>query len=173
MPLIIQHIDKIARDKGRDVLMLYFTHVLLTIENVKKYKEAYRRHFQRYYGFTDQYGNKLGRSYYFEAIEDYHDNPSRQTVIDWLDANHIYWCPCGEVASENGWNSYAGQIYIDIPFDVNNTQYQKLAEFIQEDEHGFSQKFDIVQFCYLPLEKAMENAHHDEPGFWERWAENF
>jgi len=34
-------------------------------------------------------------------------------------------------------------------------------------------KIDGVVFCYLPLEMAMKNAHHDEPGFWDRWAENF
>ena len=30
-----------------------------------------------------------------------------------------------------------------------------------------------VTFFYCPLDKAMENAAHDEPGFWQRWAENF
>jgi hypothetical protein len=25
----------------------------------------------------------------------------------------------------------------------------------------------------VKLSTAMKNAHHDEPGFWERWAENF
>ena len=30
-----------------------------------------------------------------------------------------------------------------------------------------------VQFFYLPLEHAMRNAHHDEPGFWDKWADNF
>jgi hypothetical protein len=34
-------------------------------------------------------------------------------------------------------------------------------------------KFEGAKFCYLPLAVAMENAHHDEPGFWDRWAENF
>jgi hypothetical protein len=28
-------------------------------------------------------------------------------------------------------------------------------------------------FCYLPLDLAMKNKHHDEPGFWDRWADNF
>lgn len=34
-------------------------------------------------------------------------------------------------------------------------------------------RFETVGFWYLPLEKAMENAHYDELGFWERWAESF
>jgi len=30
-----------------------------------------------------------------------------------------------------------------------------------------------VRFYVMPLDYAMENAAHDEPGFWERWAEDF
>jgi len=34
-------------------------------------------------------------------------------------------------------------------------------------------RFDDVKFYVVPLQDPMKNAHHDEPGFWERWAENF
>ena len=34
-------------------------------------------------------------------------------------------------------------------------------------------RFDDVKFYIVTLEHAMQNAHHDEPGFWERWADNF
>jgi hypothetical protein len=34
-------------------------------------------------------------------------------------------------------------------------------------------RFKNVCFYALSLEIAMQNAHHDAPGFWEKWAENF
>jgi hypothetical protein len=36
-----------------------------------------------------------------------------------------------------------------------------------------SMRFPTVRFYFLTLEIAMQNAHHDEPGFWDKWAENF
>ena len=34
-------------------------------------------------------------------------------------------------------------------------------------------RYPEVFFIYCSLDKATENAAHDEPGFWGRWAENF
>lgn len=62
-------------------------------------------------------------------------------------------------------------IYIDVPFDENDPQYQQVQAYMEHADG--SMRFPTVKFWYLPLEKAMENAHHDEPGFWEKWAENF
>ena len=30
-----------------------------------------------------------------------------------------------------------------------------------------------VRFFVMPLDHAMQNAEHDEPGYWKRWAESF
>ena len=64
-----------------------------------------------------------------------------------------------------------GDIYIDVPFDTDNPVFQKLSSYLETPDGVM--KIDGVVFCYLPLDVAMENAHHDEPGFWEHWAENF
>lgn len=66
---------------------------------------------------------------------------------------------------------YRGQIYVDVPYDDSLPEYRKLADFLENPDG--SARLPNAIFCYLPLEKAMENAHHDEPGFWEKWAENF
>jgi hypothetical protein len=34
-------------------------------------------------------------------------------------------------------------------------------------------KLSGVLFYCLPLELPLKNAHYDEPGFWEKWAEDF
>ncbi|WP_250493793.1 hypothetical protein [Caballeronia sp. GAWG1-1] len=99
------------------------------------------------------------------------DIDSRRAIVEWLEANHVEWTRCGHVASTTVMRSYAGQIYIDVPYDVDDPTYQKLQQFL-EFEDG-TMRYDGVRFWIFPLDKAMENAYHDEPGFWERWADNF
>lgn len=96
--------------------------------------------------------------------------PDRKQIITWLDQNQIGWCPCGHIANENFMMSYSGRIYIDVPYDVANAAYQRLRDYLKFP-HG-SMRFAGVKFWNLPLETAMKNAHHDEPGFWDRWAED-
>lgn len=141
MPMLIEHLDAIARKKGRDVLFL---------------------------DFPVETGDDP-----FDAFDvDWGNIPIRQQVIAWLDQNQIDWYMCGHFANENTMGGeYQGRIYIDVPFDTNNPIYQKLSDYLETPEGEM--KLPGVKFCYLPLEKAMKNAHHDEPGFWEKWAENF
>lgn len=140
MPTLIEHIDAIARKKGRDVLFLVFS-----IEN-------------------DDDMNKA-------LSVDWDSLPIRKQVISWLDQNHIAWYPCGLVANENVVVGYLGRIYIDVTFDQTDPVYQKLADYLETPDGEM--KLPGVEFCYLPLEIAMKNVHHDEPGFWDRWAEKF
>jgi hypothetical protein len=102
---------------------------------------------------------------------DWDNLPVRLQVIACLDKNQIKWSECGLVANENVVCGYRGRIYIDVPFGTENPVFQKLSSYF-ETQDGVM-KIDGVVFCYLPLDVAMKNAHHDEPGFWDRWAENF
>jgi len=92
-------------------------------------------------------------------------------VTEWLDSKGIGWYPCGEFANVNGWERYQGQIYVDIPYDENLPLYKELEAYLENPDG--TMRYSEVGFYYLPLEMAMKNAEHDEPGFWERWAENF
>ena len=130
MPMLIEHIDAIARQKQRDVLFLEF--------------------------------NTPGPQ---GAL------PSRLKIIGWLDEQKIAWKPCGAFANLNFMTSYRGQIYIDLPFEPSSAEFKSLEAFLEFPD-GKS-RFEDVTFFYLPLAKAMENVAHDEPGFWDRWAENF
>jgi hypothetical protein len=97
--------------------------------------------------------------------------PPRQQTIAWLNQNQIAWWPCAHFADENTMIGYQGLIYIDVPFDITDLVYQRLQNYLETPDGAM--RFPGVRFCYLPLEMAMKNAHHDEPGFWERWAKNF
>lgn len=111
------------------------------------------------------------RFYTREAIRDYHfrRDPERQRVTDWLDENGIAWQPCGPVANENAMQAYRGDIYVDVPFDSSNAQFQKLQAYL-ENPDGTMRHLSVT-FEYYPLALAMKNVHHDEPGFWDRWAD--
>ena len=104
-------------------------------------------------------------SYNFEK------DPNRKRIISWLKKHKIEWQACGEVANENSKCSYLGQIYIDVLFDENDPQYLLVRDYLENPDG--TMRDEQVIFCYLPLEHAMRNVHHDEPGFWEKWAENF
>ena len=108
---------------------------------------------------------EVGGSYNYEK------DPNRKRVISWLNKHKIAWQACGDVADEACMCSYLGQIYIDIPFDESNPQYQLVRDYLENSDG--TMRNEQVTFCYLPLEHAMRNAHHDEPGFWKKWAENF
>jgi len=139
--MLIEHIDAIARKKQRDVLYLTF-HVRQIDEEVER---------------LDNYA--------------FDEDPVRQQICNWLTQQDIAWQPCGQVADENCLQSYHGQIYVDVPFDEQNAQYQRLQNYLEHPDGRM--RNETVIFCYLPLEIAMRNSHHDEPGFWETWAENF
>ena len=134
MPQILKHIDKIAREKQRDVLFIDFDREMYPSYDYKNYEE-------------------------------------RKKLLQWLDKNNIPYEECGHMASEYEWESYRGQLYIDIPFDKNNEEYKNLNELLENPDG--SMKIPGVNFWYLPLKVAMKNKHHDEPGFWDKWAENF
>lgn len=138
---ILEHIDKIARDKKRDVLFVTF----------------------------DQHLNESDAMNYF--LYDYEQDQVRKEFIIWLDGNNIPYQECGPIVSENGWESYRGQVYIDIPMDEQNLKYQFLNEHF-ENEDG-SMKIESIGYSHLSYKVAMKNAHHDEPGFWDKRAEEF
>lgn len=69
------------------------------------------------------------------------------------------------------WCWYLGQIYIDVRFETSDPTYQRLCNYLEKPDG--TMVFDGAKFCYYPLSEAMKNAHHNEPGFWEKWAEDF
>ena len=134
MPVILKHIDKIAREKNRDVIFINFNKEVFPSYDHLKYKE-------------------------------------RNNLLQWLDENNIPYMECGPIADESGWESYRGQLYIDLPIDEKNKKYKLLCEHLDGPNSTF--KIEGVESWIFPLEVAMKNKHHDEPGFWDRWAENF
>ena len=140
MPMLINYIDKISRDKQRDVLYIKFRKKPVINPDDRD-------------------------DYYDNLFIDYKNFEIRNTLLQWFEDNNITVYPCGPFARAGMMEGYRGQLYIDVPFDKSNPDYQKIENLL-ENEDG-SMKFPQVMFFYLPLERAMQNAHHDEPGYWD------
>ncbi len=95
----------------------------------------------------------------------------RKEIIEWFEENNIKIIACGDVANEFGFESYRGQLYIDVPYDENEPDYIKVRDYLENADGSF--RIPGVLFCYLPLDYALKNKHHDEPGFWDELAEKF
>ena len=79
--------------------------------------------------------------------------PPRKELLAFLDENQIPWTPCayfsnsGYLAGDTEW------IYLDVPLEVDNPQYQKLAEYLETPEG--TPRDPRVRFLCLPLAKAL------------------
>lgn len=145
MPRLIKHIDKIAREKNRAALFCSFESADTERRSVMKAPNHQHREWE-----TDV---------------------NRQELIEWLEGNGINWEACGHFASESGWMAYGGNIYIDVPWDETDAQFVKVQAHLENSDG--TPKNPQIKFWVVSLEEAMTNAHHDEPGFWEKWAETF
>jgi len=114
--------------------------------------------------------NPNGRNTLLDSF-DWERAPVRKSLCRWLTEQRIPWCECGEVANERCMRSYQGQVFVDVPFDEMDPKFRQVREYLEHPDG--SMRFETATFCYLSLELAMKNAHHDAPGFWEKWAENF
>jgi hypothetical protein len=102
---------------------------------------------------------------------DYQGDPVRAAVLAWFHAHAVPWTACGPFADPRVMAPYLGQVYIDVPYDETLPEYRELRDYLEHPDGTI--RHDGVRFYAMSLDHAMENAAHDEPGFWERWAEDF
>ena len=128
MPTILKNIDHIALEKQRDVLYITF------------------------HGKDEDMIQNIRNGEDF----DYEQCQKRIDLIAWLQQNHIQFKECFSFSSKSGWISfpYLGEIYLDVPFDETDSQYQLLYEHL-ENVDGSMKIEGVIWWCY-PLEKAIE-----------------
>ena len=146
MTMTIQHIDAIAREKRRDVAYIEFRRPATRQRQANAWPED-------------------------NLVTKWKDLASRRKIVQWLDAHAIGYVPCAEFADECRMLSYRGQLYIDLPIDASSPAFQALTRFLEKPDGRT--RVAGVKFMLCTLVQAMTNAAHDEPGFWERWAETF
>ena len=148
MPLLLEHIDAIARQKQRGVLYVEFHPLALDPEAGESLSAQ------------DVWAWKTMPDSAWQAL------PIRQQIIDWLDAQGIGWQPCGHFADVGLMLGYRGQLYIDLPYDKSLPAFQVLQAFLENPDG--SMRYPEAFFVYCSQDKAMENAAHDALGFWDR-----
>ena len=78
----------------------------------------------------------------------------RKQVIAFLKASHLPWSSCA-YPSNSGWLAEPMEmIYLDIPYELDNPQYQKIADYLETPD-GKSRD-PKVQFRLLPLAVALK-----------------
>lgn len=78
----------------------------------------------------------------------------RDIVIAWLEDHGIGYEPCMGLEQEGFIDTYAGDIYIDLPFDESNPAYRELSLYLEDDQGNMM--IDGVLFFVLSLELALE-----------------
>lgn len=107
-----------------------------------------------------------------EPLRAWQTSNARKEIIAWLDEKGIQWKPCGPVARDGVFESYYGDIYIDLPYAPGESRYESLIAFTEEDALG-NLKWPNTRLYLLSHAYALENAHHDAPGYWEKYADSF
>ena len=118
-----------------------------------------------------QFGPDRSNGEWLSHDYSHHEDSQREEFLQWLDHQGVVWEKCGPFVTGGFCFGYLGDIYIDIPYDESNEQYQLVRDRI-ENPDGTMRDEDKLRWYFLPLEYAMKNAHQDEPGYWDRIGEN-
>jgi len=91
----------------------------------------------------------------------------RKKVIKWLDENNIEYYPC-QIFWQDGLIDlrYIGNLYLDVPFDLNNNIYKKIDKYFENLDNILKRKRPI--FFYVPYDYAMKNSHHDDDEYFNK-----
>lgn len=80
----------------------------------------------------------------------YERRPVYRQFIAMLDANAVAWEHCAPRGSLGD----VGLVYVDVPFDENDGDYQKVRDFLENPDGNIKHK--RVRFLYMPLDMAKE-----------------
>ena len=118
----------------------------------------------------DQIGREKNRDVLFVQFDkkvfpkyDYKNYNNRAELLTWLDDNNIAYEECFGVASDNGFESYRGQLYIDVVFDETLDKYNLLNTHIEPQDGVL--RFEGIGLWTLPLSIAVKNAYMDDPDY--------
>lgn len=101
----------------------------------------------------------------------FQEDATRTAILAWLDVNGVSWTRCGPFADPRIMAPYLGQVYLAVPYDESQPDYRALRDYLEYPDGNM--RHEGVRFYAMLLDHAMQNTEHDEPGYWERWAEGF
>lgn len=81
---------------------------------------------------------------------------ARKNILTWLNENAIPYKDCVGYFSNSGYLSADQSIYLDIPYDLDNPLYQKVADYLEDADGAIKHKG--VEFLLLTYERACKMA---------------
>lgn len=116
----------------------------------------------------DEIAREKNRDVLFIQFEGFAEKQQQDTVrnhvLAWLDQQGIAYESCVSIAEDEVIGAYAGDIYVDVAYDTENPIYQKLSQYLEDDQGNM--KIEGVLFFVLSLETALEIAA-DREEFYE------
>jgi len=67
--------------------------------------------------------------------------------------------------------SHDGSLALETPYIPDGDEVRLLDSYFETSDARPSVEGRVLNL--LPLNELMKNAHHDEHGFWEAWADRF
>jgi hypothetical protein len=91
-------------------------------------------------------------------------------TTEWLSEHGFAWRRCFKIADETVMlGSYYGSLALETPHNPDGDEVRLLDSYFETSDAQPSVEGRVLNL--LPLSEPMKNAHHDEPGFWEAWAD--
>lgn len=131
--IVLPYIDDIALEKQRDVVFVEF--------------------------FKDDWDCVTNKPI-DPTINYWGEHETRNKIIKWLEDNNIEFRETfSQYVPGLITQPYRGGLYIDVPYDENDPQFQKVSNFL-EYEDGTS-RFESVYFYYFLLSDAIKHEDRD------------
>lgn len=110
------------------------------------------------------FGPMPGGSFDDDSDADWLRAPAADSIREWLDAAGVAHGICGPT-SNSGWIEGGPKyLYLELPYDADNADYQRLCAFVQDHDDGRTRWPDI-RFCVLTLANAMKAGADKDRGF--------
>lgn len=85
--------------------------------------------------------------------QDYLTNASRTEIVNWLTDNKIPHWECSSMPSGFGSVRYRGEIYIDVPYNREDSLYLKIESFLENSDG--TMRFKNALFRGVTLESCL------------------
>jgi len=93
----------------------------------------------------------------------------RNKILAWLEKQQVDIEFCGPSSNSDRLVGYFGNFYIDVPYDEENPTYQKIQQYLEDENGQMKPEFKDSLFCYYKLTWAKKLAYTDEPGYWDNF----
>lgn len=142
-PIVLRTLDQIAREKQQDALFVIFHKIFHKSSEEQRGLSLVSHQREPYLPYDPRYIDT--------SCFDYVRCHERQLFVQWLYENNINFEECWGFGSVRTYR-HKGQIYIDVPYDESNSQYQLISQYLENPDGSL--KDPSIAWYVLKLEIA-------------------